>query len=112
MIAGWQDTIQAETQSRDIAGQGNIDRLLSEGGRLAVEESLKSDRGGVARAFWPPARIAGLPLGEAVSLFFACFFRCHQTSIPQANEQTGTLLRKDVPKANYTVVWIFASNGS
>jgi hypothetical protein len=53
-----------------------------------------------------------LPLGEAVSLFFACFFRCHQTSIPQANEQTGTLLRKDVPKANYTVVWIFASNGS
>ena len=39
----WQDTIQAKTQSRDFAGQRNIDRLLSEGSRLAVKERLKGD---------------------------------------------------------------------
>jgi hypothetical protein len=83
VFARRQDTIQAETQSRDIAGQGNIDRLLSEGSRLAVKESLKGDRGGIAGAIRPAARVAGLPfLKWPPSLFSRCTFSRHQTSTP------------------------------
>ena len=96
----WQDTIQAKTQSRDFAGQRNIDRLLSEGSRLTVKKGFQREGGGVAGSVRPAFRVAGLAfLKWPPPLFSRCIFSRHQTG-PLRSMSKRASLRKGVPTTN------------
>ena len=80
-LRGRQDAIQAETPGGHVAGQGAIDRLLSEGGHLTVKQGFQRQGRSVARSGGPSIWIAGLAFLPPAILRF--FHGCHPlTSSP------------------------------
>ena len=96
VFAGRQDTIQTEAQSAAISPvKATSIAFCVSAEACPSSRGFQRKGGGIAGALRLAGRIAGLPLWEAATPFFACFFRCHQTTPVHYREQVNYAAMRD-----------------